>query len=110
MAFVTAYCLAMILANVFQCRPIHAGWDFFAPGHCASLQEITVGTGALNIISDVAIVVAPLPLVLRLQLRPAKRLGILAILATGILYQTSIPRLIFSSADQLQCRGRGHRT
>ena len=100
----------MVLANVFQCRPIYAGWNFFAKGRCASLQEITVGTGALNIISDVAIVVAPLPLVLRLQLRPAKRLGVLAVLATGLLYQTSLPRLSFNSADQLQCRGRGYRT
>lgn len=75
----------MILANVFQCKPIHAGWDFFAPGHCASLQDITVATGALNILSDTAIVVAPLPLVLKLQLRTAKMVGLLAILATGFL-------------------------
>lgn len=75
----------MILANIFQCRPVHAGWDFFEPGHCASLQEITVGTGALNIISDVAILVAPIPLVSRLQMRLAKKLGLLAILSTGVL-------------------------
>ena len=75
----------MILANIFQCRPVHAGWNFFAPGHCASLQEITVGTGALNIISDIAILVAPVPLVLRLQLRLAKMIGVLAVLSTGTL-------------------------
>jgi len=85
MAFVIGYCTAMILANVFQCRPVHAGWNFFAPGHCASLQDITVTTGAFNIVSDVAIVIAPIPLVLKLQLRPAKMAGLLAILATGIL-------------------------
>ncbi len=85
MAFVTAYCTAMALANIFQCRPVHAGWDFFSPGHCASLQDITIATGALNIVSDVAIVVAPIPMVLRLQLRPAKMVGLLAIFSTGFL-------------------------
>ena len=85
MIFVAGYCFAVILANVFQCRPIRAGWDFFLPGHCASLQNITIATGALNISSDLAIVVAPIPLVLRLQLRPAKMIGLLTILATGFL-------------------------
>ena len=85
MALVPGYCAAMILANVFQCRPVKAGFNFFEKGSCASLQEITVATGALNIISDAAIVVAPIPLVLRLQLRPAKMVGVLGILATGLL-------------------------
>ena len=85
MALVTGYCLAITLATTFQCRPVHAGWDFFAPGHCASLQDITVATGILNILSDFAIVVAPIPLILRLQLRPAKMAGLLAVIATGFL-------------------------
>ncbi len=79
------YCTAMILANIFQCRPVRAGFEFFTPGRCASLQNISVATGALNIISDVAIVVAPIPLVLRLQLRPARMVGVLAMFATGFL-------------------------
>ena len=84
-ALVVGYCTAMILANIFQCRPIYAGWNFFAPGRCASLQDITITTGALNILSDFAIVVAPIPVVLKLQLRPAKMVGLLAIVATGFL-------------------------
>lgn len=85
MALVTGYCTAMILANIFQCRPIHAGWDFFYPGHCASLQNITVATGVLNILSDVAIVIVPIPVILKLQLRPAKMFGLLAIFSSGVL-------------------------
>ena len=87
MALVIGYCTATALAEIFQCRPVHAGWDFFEPGHCASLQEIDVAIGALNIVTDAAIVVAPMPIVLSLQLRPAKTIGVLAILATGLLYE-----------------------
>ena len=85
MTLVTGYCTALILANIFQCNPIIAGWDFFAPGHCASLVKINIAIGGFNILSDFAIVVAPVPLILRLQLRPAKMVGLLAILATGFL-------------------------
>ena len=85
MALVTGYCTALILANIFQCRPFHAGWNFFAPGHCADLIKINIAIGGLNVLSDFAIVVAPIPLALRLQLRPAKMVGLLAILATGFL-------------------------
>ena len=84
-ALVIGYCAAMALANIFQCSPIYAGWDFFAPGRCASLQSITIATGALNILTDLAIVVAPILMVLRLQLRPAKRYGLFAVFATGFL-------------------------
>ncbi|MCJ1286659.1 hypothetical protein MMC26_006005 [Xylographa opegraphella] len=83
-SLVTTYCAAMALANIFQCNPVYAGWNFFAPGKCASLQEITVATGALNIITDVIIVVAPIVLVMKLQLRLAKMIGIIAVLATGL--------------------------
>lgn len=85
MALVVGYCIGMILANVFQCRPVRAGWEFFTPGNCESLQDLTVVTGALNILSDTLIVVAPIPLVLKLKLGKAKMVGLLAVLATGFL-------------------------
>lgn len=91
MTFVATYCTAVALATIFQCKPIRAGWNFFLPGDCASLQDIAVATGAFNIVSDLAIVVVPVPLVLKLQLRRSKMLGILAIIATGLLCGLTIP-------------------
>lgn len=85
MPLVTGYCTTLILANIFQCTPVHDGWNFFAAGRCADLVKINLAIGGLNILSDFAIVVAPFPLVLRLQLRPAKMVGLLVILATGFL-------------------------
>ncbi|KAL9024160.1 MAG: hypothetical protein Q9196_006722, partial [Gyalolechia fulgens] len=72
MAVVISYGTAVALAYIFQCRPVYAGWDWFYPGNCVSLHAIAVATGALNIATDFAIVVVPIPLVLRLQLKPAK--------------------------------------
>ena len=90
MAFIMSYCMAIILVNIFQCTPIRQGWDFyehfFGTGHCVLLQGINVATGALNIVSDIAILVVPIPSVLRLHLPPVKVIGVLAILATAILY------------------------
>ncbi|KAL8942966.1 MAG: hypothetical protein Q9211_001167 [Gyalolechia sp. 1 TL-2023] len=85
MAVVISYGTAVALAYIFQCRPVYAGWDWFYPGNCVSLHAIAVATGALNIATDFAIVVVPIPLVLRLQLKPAKLVSVLAIFSTGIL-------------------------
>lgn len=85
MALVVGYCLTLILAQTFQCRPVDAGWDFFKPGHCVSLIKINIAIGAFNVASDFLILVAPIPLVLGLQLRRAKMIGVLIVLATGVL-------------------------
>ena len=85
MGLVISYCLALMLAIIFQCRPISAGWNFFDKGRCISLINVNLAIGAFNIVTDFVIVVVPLPLVLKLQLRPAKMIGLLAILATGFL-------------------------
>lgn len=76
----------MALANIFQCKPVHAGWNFFAPGHCASLQDIAVATGALNIVSDVAIVLLPVPMVQGLHIQLPKVIGLLIVFSTGVMY------------------------
>lgn len=85
MAIVPSYCISVALANIFQCKPVKAGWDFFLPGDCVSLQEITVATGALNIVTDVLLVVAPILLVSRLQLNGARMWGVVFVFATGFL-------------------------
>ena len=75
----------MALATIFQCNPIRAGWDFFLKGHCASLQDIAIATGALNILTDLTIVLVPIPVVLKLHLKPAKIIGLLMMFSTGFL-------------------------
>ena len=85
MGLVVTYCMAIALATIFQCRPVRAGWNFFLKGDCVSLQDIAVATGALNIATDLAIVIAPIPVVLKLQLKPAKMAGLLLMFSTGFL-------------------------
>lgn len=84
-AVIVGYCFALIFANIFQCNPIFAGWNFFAPGACASLVKINIAIGAFNVATDFLLVVLPIPLILGLQLQPAKMVGLLLILATGFL-------------------------
>ena len=101
MFIIPSYCIAVALANIFQCKPVKAGWDFFLHGDCLPLQEITVATGALNIVTDVLLVVAPILLVSRLQLHRARMIGLLFVLATGFLYRAYLLFTIEPYADQL---------
>ncbi len=75
----------MILVNIFQCRLIHVDWNFFYSKHCASLQNITVAIDVLNILSDVAIVIVSISVILKLQLRSAKMFKLLTIFSSEVL-------------------------
>lgn len=89
MTFVVGYCLATALAIILQCTPPAATWDLMyrvkTNAHCASLIDIDIAIGGFNIPSDIFILLLPMPMLLKLQMSLRKKLGLVAIMATGIL-------------------------
>lgn len=79
------YSLGLGIALIFQCQPISAGWHYFEPGKCVSLIRMNNVNGALNIFTDLAVVVLPMPLIWKMQLRFAKFLVLLAVFGSGLL-------------------------
>ena len=82
--------LSIMIALIVLCAP-RTGYgqaDYLAAIAAASCsngaQPISVVGGAGNIISDVFILILPLPAIWRLHLRTAKKIGITAIIMTGL--------------------------
>ena len=72
--------------NIFICRPREKYWNrLMTTGSCFNLDASMQATGLFNVISDFAILVLPIPSILKLQLPLKRRLGILAVFATGVL-------------------------
>ena len=75
--------------SVFWCRPLIAAWSISAmhgePYVCINGYEVDLAIGGLNLFSDLCILILPMPIVLRLQLSMARRLGITIVFAVGIL-------------------------
>ncbi|KAL8827422.1 MAG: hypothetical protein Q9170_007027 [Blastenia crenularia] len=79
----TMYTIANTLVIIFECSPVHKAWHPLIEGHCASLIDIAVAGGYLNIITDFFILLLPVPMVWSLHLAKKIKLGLIAIFATA---------------------------
>ena len=61
--------LASLLLIIFTCRPVQFFWDKTIPGgHCANDFIVLYGVAGPNILTDVAVLVMPLPILWKLQM------------------------------------------
>jgi hypothetical protein len=75
-----------ILVIVFDCHPVNYFWTRTGDGHCLQpfiWQEIFA---ALNICSDIALLILPIPMVWALQVSRSQKISLSAIFLLGFLY------------------------
>jgi fucose permease len=72
--------LALTILNILQCRPIGAAWSSPVPNtaHCTNIVTIYLSSAPLNIITDLAILFLPMPILTSMRL-PKKQKIILVI-------------------------------
>jgi hypothetical protein len=87
---------ALIIANailytcvffvfVFGCMPREKIWNHYVPGRCLDIDAALIATSAINLVSDVAILVLPLAGIWQLRLPLKKKIGAGLVFATGLL-------------------------
>ena len=86
MGGVFAYASVSLLTTIFTCRPISAWWEFSLAKNCLDFIEVSKAVAALNIATDVAIILLPLPGLKRLMLPLAQKIALMAVFALGMLY------------------------
>ncbi|KAL2827120.1 hypothetical protein BJY01DRAFT_255788 [Aspergillus pseudoustus] len=65
------------------CRPLHALWDGGIAEHCFNINAWFRYGRVVNIVSDVVMLVLPVPHVVKLNLRPGVKLAVLATFLLG---------------------------
>ncbi|KAJ5859158.1 hypothetical protein N7534_004435 [Penicillium rubens] len=80
---VLAWCLAVFITVLVQCRPISFNWNKNQSGTCISAKSFFFGNAISNLLIDVIILALPIPMVLQLQLRLSQKLTILGIFLLG---------------------------
>lgn len=72
--------LALTILNIVQCRPVAAAWMVPVPAtaHCTNIVTIYLSSAPLNIITDLAILFLPMPILTSMRL-PRKQKIILVI-------------------------------
>ena len=80
--------------SILQCLPIAYGWDPAIPnGYCVNYGALVLATNICNIITDFAILILPVPYVLKLNLSAKKKKLVLITFVMGGRYDPTSPAL-----------------
>ena len=86
MAFVVAYGIARVFATLFECRPVSYFWDRTRRGTCVDYHALLTSVTVINMITDVAILVFPMPIVWKLRIPRKQKVSICLVFCVGGLY------------------------
>ena len=87
MAVYIMYALVVILTALFICHPIGYQWNLQpSEGYCGDANAAYAVGAALDMATDLAIMLLPMPMVWRLQILVRHRLGLVLVFGLGILY------------------------
>ncbi|KAK1658243.1 hypothetical protein BDP55DRAFT_565498 [Colletotrichum godetiae] len=93
---VATYTIIIASLLLFHCQPIRTNWDPYAAGTCLNSAVLYMAIAVSNIVSDVVLFIIPIPMVLRLQMRPAVKVGAVLMFGIGsITVTTSVVRMIY---------------
>ncbi|GES63288.1 integral membrane protein [Aspergillus terreus] len=82
---IVAWAIATILVGCLICRPFAYNWDQTIPGgSCGNQVTSFTATGVINLVTDVVVLVTPMPLLYRLQMAMYKRVTLMTVFGLGI--------------------------
>ncbi|KAK2028654.1 hypothetical protein LX32DRAFT_719928 [Colletotrichum zoysiae] len=83
MVFVGAWSVTQVPLMIFTCTPIAKFWDTSLPGTCLPRDPSLYANAAGNIVTDILVLVLPLPIISSLKLRPGQKYVLLGIFCLG---------------------------
>ncbi|KAI5272529.1 hypothetical protein E4T47_04206 [Aureobasidium subglaciale] len=89
-AFTVAYSVGGVFASLFQCRPMESAWSLTtSPDYCISTEKFYTANAALNVVSDIMILILPVPIVWGLNTDIRKK-----VILTGLFSMGSVSCLV----------------
>lgn len=87
-AYTTLSSIAVLLVNLFGCTPISGSWDRRPSDHsiCITTPAFYYCSEISNAFTDLLLIVLPIPILVRLQLRWQVKLGLVAMFTMGFLW------------------------
>lgn len=80
----------MLLSTIFRCIPVQKAWNSLTPGHCLPPEGLPYASGAINVATDIYVLVLPIPCIWNLNLKMRRKLRTVAIFGLGILYDSPV--------------------
>lgn len=83
--FIIAWVICITFLFIFICVPVQKLWDTTLPGHCISQVGTWIANAASTILSDLAILILPMPRIWHLQLRKQDKIALTFAFGLGFL-------------------------
>lgn len=88
-----ALTVSIFFADLFQCTPVAFAWNAAIPGgKCMNTKAFYISSAALNIVSDFAVLLLPIPMVWQLKINTRKKIALISLFSLGGLYVPYLPR------------------
>ena len=71
--------IAEIFLSIFQCTPVHKAWDQRVAGSCVNILLAACIPGAINVFTDLAIVLLPISVVWSLQMGRSRKIQLVGV-------------------------------
>lgn len=91
--------IGTILADTLLCIPVEHNWNPEIPAHCGNQQLLAIIPPIPWIVTDLAILVMPMPMVYKLQMPAFQRVGLAGLFLLGSLYVLWSLRISHLSSD-----------
>ncbi|KAL9037606.1 MAG: hypothetical protein Q9214_005629 [Letrouitia sp. 1 TL-2023] len=88
--FIFAYSFAAVFLAIFRCHPIRAIWNPLVKAHCDNTNATILVMAIFNVVTDVIVLVLPMPVVWGLQLPKTRKFQVMAVFLLGSLYESSL--------------------
>lgn len=84
---VAGYSIAIVLGLIFACDPIAKSWDkSITEGSCVDQNALYIATAVCNSVTDIALLVVPIPMVMSLNMPLVQKIGLLFMFLIGCAY------------------------
>ena len=81
-----AWFISLVFAVIFSCHPVAFFWDkTIKGGTCIDENDLAYGITATNIVTDIVVLVLPIPWLWNLQMVSARKVAIVGIFLLGSL-------------------------
>ncbi|RHZ74001.1 hypothetical protein CDV55_108803 [Aspergillus turcosus] len=84
MGIVAMYSTWAIVSGFVNCVPVAKFWDREIPGSCLNFEAIWFFNAAMNITTDLTLLIMPMPLLSQLQLPRMQKIALMAVFAVGL--------------------------
>ena len=85
-AIMWGFCIASIIVDIDTCTPISYFWDKKIKGYCINTDVFYFVGSTTQLVTDVAVLLIPLPVVWNLHIGTTKKIGLSIILLLGGMY------------------------